>query len=35
MNKTCLYFCEGEDDQKLINALKYNPERILSGRSKH
>lgn len=34
MNKTCLYFCEGEDDQKLINALKYNPERILSGRSK-
>lgn len=25
MNKTCVYYCEGEDDQKLIDALKVAP----------
>lgn len=34
MNKTCAYYCEGEDDQKLIDALKVTPSRILPGKSK-
>lgn len=34
MNKTCVYYCEGEDDQKLIDALKVNPSKILPGKSK-
>lgn len=34
MNKTCVYYCEGEDDQKLIDALKVMPGKILSGKSK-
>lgn len=34
MNKTCVYYCEGEDDQKLIDALKVTPNKILSGKSK-
>ena len=35
MNKTCVYYCEGEDDQKLIDALKVTPNKILSGKSKN
>lgn len=34
MNKTCVYYCEGEDDQKLIDALKVFPSKILPGKSK-
>lgn len=34
MNKTCVYYCEGEDDQKLIDALKATPGKILPGKSK-
>lgn len=34
MNKTFVYYCEGEDDQKLIDALKVSPSKILSGKSK-
>lgn len=34
MNKTCVYYCEGEDDQKLIDALKVAPGKILPGKSK-
>lgn len=34
MNKTCVYYCEGEDDQKLIDALKITPGKILPGKSK-
>ena len=34
MNKTCVYYCEGEDDQKLIDALKVTPGKILPGKSK-
>lgn len=34
MNKTCIYYCEGEDDQKLVDALKRSPSKILPGKSK-
>lgn len=34
MNKACVYYCEGEDDQKLIDTLKMRPGRILPGKSK-
>lgn len=34
MNKTVMYFCEGEDDLKLIDALKVLPYKILPGKSK-
>ena len=34
MNKTCVYYCEGEDDQKLIDALKVAPFKIQPGKSK-
>lgn len=34
MNKTCVYYCEGEDDQKLVDALKRSPSKILPGKSK-
>lgn len=34
MNKTCIYYCEGEDDQKLVDALKYKKPQILPGKSK-
>lgn len=34
MNKNCVYYCEGEDDQKLIDALKVAPGKILPGKSK-
>lgn len=34
MNKTCIYYCEGEDDQKLIDALKVSPSKIRPGKSK-
>lgn len=34
MNKTCVYYCEGEDDQKLIDALKVAPSKIQPGKSK-
>ena len=34
MNKMCVYYCEGEDDQKLIDALKIEPYKILPGKSK-
>ena len=34
MNKMCVYYCEGEDDQKLIDALKVAPGKILPGKSK-
>lgn len=34
MNKACVYYCEGEDDQKLIDALKVAPGKILPGKSK-
>lgn len=34
MNRTCVYYCEGEDDQKLIDALKVAPGKILPGKSK-
>lgn len=33
MNKHCVYYCEGEDDQKLIDALKSDPGKIMSGKS--
>ena len=28
MNKACVYYCEGEDDQKLIDSLKVSPGKI-------
>lgn len=34
MAKNCLYYCEGEDDQKLIDALKVAPGKVLPGKSK-
>ena len=34
MNRTCVYYCEGEDDQKLIDALKSYPSKIQPGKSK-
>ncbi len=34
MNKTYVYYCEGEDDQKLIDALKVSPSKIQPGKSK-
>lgn len=34
MNKTCVYYCEGEDDQKLVDAFKVAPGKILPGKSK-
>lgn len=34
MNKICVYYCEGEDDQKLVDALKRSPSKILPGKSK-
>ena len=34
MNRTCVYYCEGEDDQKLIDALKSSPSKIQPGKSK-
>lgn len=34
MNKNCVYYCEGEDDLKLIDALKVPPSRILPGKSR-
>ncbi len=33
-NRYCTYFCEGEDDLKLVDALKYNPSKIISGSSR-
>lgn len=34
MNKSTVYYCEGEDDLKLINALKVSPGKILAGKAK-
>lgn len=34
MNKNCVYYCEGEDDMQLIDALKLPPSKILPGKSK-
>lgn len=34
MNRACVYYCEGEDDLKLIDALKVAPARIHAGKSK-
>lgn len=34
MNRTCVYYCEGEDDQKLIDTLKSSPSKIQPGKSK-
>lgn len=34
MNKACVYYCEGEDDQKLIDSLKVSPGKIMPGKSK-
>ena len=34
MNKTCVYYCEGEDDKKMIDALKISPSKIFPGKSK-
>lgn len=34
MNRTCVYYCEGEDDQKLIDALKSSQSKIQPGKSK-
>lgn len=34
MNKTCIYYCEGEDDQKLVDSLKVSPSKIQPGKSK-
>lgn len=34
MNKNCVYYCEGEDDLQLIDALKVPPSRILPGKAK-
>lgn len=34
MNRPCLYYCEGECEQKLIDALKLAPSKILPGKSK-
>lgn len=33
-NTICTYFCEGEDDLQLINALKFEPSKILRGSSR-
>lgn len=33
-SKLCTYFCEGEDDLKLVNALKLEPSKILQGSSR-
>ncbi len=33
-NTPCMYFCEGEDDLQLINALKLEPSKIMSGTSR-
>jgi hypothetical protein len=33
-SKPCIYFCEGEDDLKLVNALKLEPSKILQGSSR-
>jgi len=29
-----VYYCEGEDDLKLVDTLKVSPSRILPGKSK-
>lgn len=34
MLKNCVYYCEGEDDQKLIDALKVSPSKIQPGKSR-
>lgn len=34
MNKNCVYYCEGEDDLKLVDALKVSPSRILPGKAR-
>jgi len=34
MNRSCVYYCEGEDDLKLVEALKLSPGRILPGKAK-
>ncbi|MGM9942108.1 MAG: hypothetical protein ACI32N_09015 [Bulleidia sp.] len=34
MNKPCIYYCEGEDDLKMIDALKVPPCRILPGKAR-
>ena len=34
MNKNCVYYCEGEDDLKLVDALKVTPGKILPGKAK-
>ncbi len=34
MSKPCVYYCEGEDDQKLIEALKVLPEKIFPGKAR-
>lgn len=31
MRSRCIYFVEGEDEKKLINALKLQPERVIPG----
>jgi len=35
MNKNCVYYCEGEDDLQLVDALKVSPSRILPGKAKN
>ena len=32
MNNPCIYFVEGECEEKLINALKESPEKLLPGK---
>ncbi len=34
MNNTCIYFVEGACEEKLINALKKSPPRIIPGKVK-
>lgn len=34
MNRSCVYYCEGEDDLQLIDSLKLPPGRILPGKAK-
>ena len=34
MKNNCIYFAEGKCEERLLNALKENPQKIQSGRVK-
>lgn len=34
MNRSCIYFCEGECEEALIKALKEYPELIMPGKTR-